>query len=52
MEKYFHDTLYYKDKDLQIRVKKLIPLQLLEDQAQKRLRIIQEQVKLGTDKYY
>ncbi|KAF7267653.1 hypothetical protein GWI33_019142 [Rhynchophorus ferrugineus] len=47
VETCFHKTLYYKDKDLQIRAKKLIPLELLEDKAQKRLRSIQEQVKLG-----
>lgn len=45
METYFHNVLQYEDKELQQRALKLVPLATLEENAQKRLRNIQEHIK-------
>ncbi|CAH1164743.1 unnamed protein product [Phaedon cochleariae] len=45
IETYSHSVLQYEDSHLQERTRKIIPVAILEENAQKRLRIIQEHIK-------
>ncbi|XP_050498889.1 peptide-N(4)-(N-acetyl-beta-glucosaminyl)asparagine amidase isoform X1 [Diabrotica virgifera virgifera] len=45
LENYSHHVLQYEDKDLQDRTRNIIPVAKLEENAQKRLRVIQTHIK-------
>ncbi|XP_023022495.2 N-glycanase Pngl [Leptinotarsa decemlineata] len=45
IESYFHNALQYEDKNLQERVRCLIPVRVLEENSQRNLRRIQECIK-------